>query len=72
MTIHRTIWGPYADELVHARDYAEARTACERIIEIADENEASHPRYQMIAVRARIHLALIYKELGMSPASQKK
>ena len=62
----------YADELVRARDYAEARTACERIIEIADESEADHPEHQMIAVRARIHLALIYKELGVEPAAQKK
>ena len=62
----------YADELVRTRDYTEARTACERIIEIADESEADHPGYQMTAVRAHIHLALIYKELGVEPATQKE
>ena len=57
---------------MRAQDYEEARIACERIIEIADECEAVKPNYQMIAVRARIHLALIYKELGIDPDAQQK
>ena len=70
--MHRTVLEQYADQLVRARDYSEARAACERIIEIADESEADHPGYQMIAVRARIHLALIYNELCIEPTAQKK
>ena len=70
--LHRSVWSTYADELVRARDYGEARSACERVVQIADESEARAPQNQMIAVSARIHLALIYQELGTEPAEQRK
>ena len=63
----REMWFGYADLLVLAGEYEDARPICEQVIEVVDAN--TRPLSLNLLVFSRIHISLVYKELGIEPES---
>ena len=66
----RTQWYGYADLLVLAGEYEQARPICEQLIEVVEAN--IEPHGVNLLVFSRIHIALVYKELKVEPEALQK
>ena len=66
----RTQWYGYADLLVLAGEYEQARSICEQLIEVVEAN--IEPHGIDLLVFSRIHIALVYKELKVEPEALQK
>ena len=61
----REMWFGYADLLVLAGEYEDARPICEQVMEIAETS--TEPQRLNLLVISRIHISLVYKELNVEP-----
>ena len=65
LLFRRHLWFSYADLLVLAGEYEQARPICEQVIEVIEVN--NQPHSLNVLDFSRIHISLVYKELDVEP-----
>ena len=67
LAFYRNLWLYYADLLVLAGEYEQARPICEQVMEVVEASTI--PLSPHVLAFSRIHTSLVYKEIDIEPGS---